>query len=70
MLFYERSHAWGRRLFDGVTGAATAQAETDGQLADRLLFYTKPKLLVIDALGYLPFERRSAHLFFQFVARL
>ena len=34
-----------------------------------MLFYTKPKLLVIDELGYLPFERRSAHLFFQLVAR-
>ena len=44
-------------------------AESEGQLADRLLFYTKPKLLVIDELGYLPFERRSAHLFFQLVAR-
>jgi DNA replication protein DnaC len=41
----------------------------DGQLADRLLYYTKPKLLIIDELGYLPFERRSAHLFFQLVAR-
>ncbi len=29
----------------------------------------KPKLLVIDELGYLPFERRSAHLCFQLVAR-
>ena len=33
------------------------------------MFYTKPKLLIIDELGYLPFERRSAHLFFQLVAR-
>ena len=33
------------------------------------MFYSKPKLLVIDELGYLPFERRSAHLFFQLVAR-
>ncbi len=49
--------------------AALAKAETDGQLADRLLFYSKPKLLIIDELGYLPFERRSAHLFFQLVAR-
>ena len=32
--------------------------------ADRLLFDTRPKLLVIDELGYLPFERRSAPLFF------
>jgi hypothetical protein len=31
--------------------------------------FTKPKLLLIDELGYLPFERRSAHLFFQLVAR-
>lgn len=58
-------------LFTSVTAllAALAKAETEGQLADRLLFYTKPKLLVIDELGYLPFERRSAHLFFQLVAR-
>jgi len=34
-----------------------------------LSFYSKPKLLIIDELGYLPFERRSAHLFFQLVAR-
>jgi DNA replication protein DnaC len=40
-----------------------------GQLSERLMFYTKPKLLIIDELGYLPFERRSAHLFFQLVAR-
>lgn len=38
-------------------------------MPDRLLFYSKPKLLLIDELGYLPFERRSAHLFFQLVAR-
>jgi DNA replication protein DnaC len=49
--------------------AALAKAETEGQLADRLLFYGKPKLLIIDEVGYLPFERRSAHLFFQLVAR-
>lgn len=58
-------------LFTSATAllAALAKAETDGQLADRLLFYSKPKLLIIDELGYLPFERRSAHLFFQLVAR-
>jgi hypothetical protein len=31
--------------------------------------FAKPKLLVVDELGYLPFEKRSAHLFFQLVAR-
>ncbi len=33
------------------------------------MYYTKPKLLVIDELGYLPIERRAAHLFVQLVAR-
>ena len=35
----------------------------------KLAFFAKPKLLVIDELGYLPFEKRAAHLFFQLVAR-
>jgi len=58
-------------LFTSATAllAALAKAETDGELAERLTYYTKPKLLIIDELGYLPFERRSAHLFFQLVAR-
>jgi DNA replication protein DnaC len=58
-------------LFTSATAllAALAKAETDGQLPERLTYYTKPKLLIIDELGYLPFERRSAHLFFQLVAR-
>src|SRR5919106_333945 len=58
-------------LFVSATAllAALTRAETDGQLADRLMFFTKPKLLIIDELGYLPFERRSAHLFFQLVVR-
>lgn len=49
--------------------ASLVHAETEGQLADKLLYYSKPKLLVVDELGYLPFEKRSAHLFFQLVAR-
>jgi DNA replication protein DnaC len=58
-------------LFTSATAllAALSKAETDGELAARLTFYAKPKLLIIDELGYLPFERRSAHLFFQLVAR-
>jgi DNA replication protein DnaC len=48
---------------------ALAKAENEGQLHDKLTFFAKPKLLVIDELGYLPFERRSAHLFFQLVSR-
>jgi DNA replication protein DnaC len=58
-------------LFTSATAllATLAKAETEGQLAERLGFYAKPKLLIVDELGYLPFEKRSAHLFFQLVAR-
>jgi DNA replication protein DnaC len=58
-------------LFESATAllAALARAEADGKLDEKLRFYVKPKLLVLDELGYLPFERRSAHLFFQLIAR-
>lgn len=49
--------------------AALARAEADGSLDAKLGWFAKPKLLVIDELGYLPFEKRAAHLFFQLVAR-
>jgi DNA replication protein DnaC len=37
-------------LFTSATAllAALARAETEGQLADRLLFFAKPKLLILD----------------------
>ena len=58
-------------LFTSATAliAALAKAENDGQLKDKLSFFAKPKLLVIDELGYLPFEKRAAHLFFQLVSK-
>lgn len=58
-------------LFTSATAllATLARAESDGQLHDKIAYYAKPRLLVIDELGYLPFEKRSAHLFFQLVAR-
>jgi DNA replication protein DnaC len=49
--------------------ATLAKAESEGSLADKLTEYSKPRLLIIDELGYLPFERRAAHLFFQLVNR-
>ena len=49
--------------------AALAKAHAEGKLEDRLLHFTKPKLLIIDELGYLPLERNGAHLFFQLVSR-
>jgi DNA replication protein DnaC len=36
---------------------------------ERLGFFAKPKLLIVDELGYLPFETNAAHLFFQLVSR-
>jgi DNA replication protein DnaC len=58
-------------LFTSATAllATLSRAESEGQLSDKITFYAKPRLLVIDELGYLPFEKRSAHLFFQLVAR-
>jgi DNA replication protein DnaC len=49
--------------------ATLAKAHAEGRLDERLGFYAKPKLLIIDELGYLPFEPNAAHLFFQLVSR-
>ena len=49
--------------------AALARSQVDGKLAEQLTFYGKPKLLIIDELGYLPFEKQTSHLFFQLVTR-
>jgi len=48
---------------------ALAKAHAEGRLEERLGFFAKPKLLIIDELGYLPFETNAAHLFFQLVSR-
>ena len=45
------------------------KAESEGALTEKLTEFCKPRLLIIDELGYLPFERRAAHLFFQLVNR-
>ena len=49
--------------------AQLMRAESEGRLEERLTHLSKPKLLIIDELGYLPFERRAAHLLFQLVNR-
>jgi DNA replication protein DnaC len=58
-------------LFIAATAlvAALAKGHAEGRLEERLAFYTKPRLLIIDELGYLPFEPNAAHLFFQLVSR-
>nr|WP_281502866.1 ATP-binding protein [Ancylobacter crimeensis] len=49
--------------------AQLAKAHGEGRLEGRLTHYGKPKLLIVDELGYLPFEPHAAHLFFQLVSR-
>lgn len=49
--------------------AQLAKAHSEGRLEDRLTHFGKPKLLIVDELGYLPFEPNAAHLFFQLVSR-
>ena len=49
--------------------ASLVKAHGDGRLEERLGFFAKPKLLIVDELGYLPFEPSAAHLFFQLVSR-
>jgi DNA replication protein DnaC len=49
--------------------AQLAKAHAEGRLEERLMHYAKPKLLIVDELGYLPFEPEAAHLFFQLVSR-
>jgi DNA replication protein DnaC len=49
--------------------AALDKANAEGRLAERLAHYGKPKLLIIDELGYLPFDKQAANLLFQLVAK-
>ena len=49
--------------------ASSRKSRHAGRLEERLSFHTKPKLLIIDELGYLPFDPNAAHLFFQLVSR-
>nr|WP_271597585.1 ATP-binding protein [Bradyrhizobium sp. CCBAU 45384] len=49
--------------------AQLAKGHSEGRLDERLAQFAKPKLLIIDELGYLPFEPNAAHLFFQLCQR-
>jgi len=49
--------------------AALSKAALENRLEEKLTHFTKPKLLIVDELGYLPFEKDAAHLFFQLVSR-
>ncbi len=45
------------------------KAHQKGKLEEKISYYNKPKLLIIDELGYLPFDPKASHLFFQLVSR-
>jgi DNA replication protein DnaC len=49
--------------------AQLSKAHEVGALDDKLASLAKPKLLIIDELGYLPFDPNAAHLFFQLISR-
>jgi DNA replication protein DnaC len=49
--------------------ASLTKASSEGRLDERLKFYTMPRLLIIDEIGYLPIDRQGANLFFQLISR-
>jgi DNA replication protein DnaC len=49
--------------------AVLAKAQGEARLEERMIQYAKPKLLIVDEMGYLPLEKNAAHLFFQLVSR-
>lgn len=46
---------------------ALVKAEREGRLADKIRFYSRPSLLIVDEIGYLPITQGGANLFFQLV---
>jgi DNA replication protein DnaC len=44
------------------------KAYEENRLDKRLRVYTRPKLLLIDEVGYLPMDRVAANLFFQVIS--
>jgi DNA replication protein DnaC len=49
--------------------AALTKALAENRLEEKLKFFTTPRLLVIDEIGYLPIDRAGANLFFQLISR-
>ncbi|MFC7611286.1 IS21-like element helper ATPase IstB [Teichococcus aestuarii] len=58
-------------LFAPATALVTTLVggHAEGKLEQRLAQLAKPKLLIVDEFGYLPFEPAAAHLLFQLVSR-
>ena len=58
-------------LFTSATELVTTlvKGHSEGRLEQRLSQLSKPRLLILDEFGYLPFEPAAAHLLFQLVSR-
>lgn len=46
---------------------ALAKAEREGRLTEKIRFYSRASLLIVDEIGYLPITQGGANLFFQLV---
>jgi len=60
-----------RVLFTTAANLMTTltKAHGEGRLDEKLKFFTTPRLLIIDEIGYLPIDRLGANLFFQLISR-
>lgn len=60
----------GRRVYSATLAElieTLVKAEREGRLAEKLSFYTRASLLIVDEIGYLPITTGGANLFFQLV---
>lgn len=60
-----------RTLFTTAAGLITTltKAQNENRIDEKLKLLSQPKLLIIDEIGYLPFDRNGANLLFQLVSR-
>jgi DNA replication protein DnaC len=49
-------------------GVELGKAAREGRLAEKLRFYLRPKVLVVDEVGYLPLDKVGATIFFQLIS--
>jgi DNA replication protein DnaC len=56
-------------LFIPALVTRLVRGHAEGKLEQRLAQLAKPKLLIMDEFGYLPFEPAAAHLLFQLISR-
>lgn len=65
----QASCRWVAHGDNGVLLGSLGKAQQQESLEMRLVQYTKPKLLIVDELGYLPLEHEAGHLLFQLISR-